>query len=64
MDQEESIICPITRKIFLEPVITNTWITYEKNSIEKWMKIKNTCPMTNQKTTLITPNFKIKNDVD
>lgn len=43
----EEFICPITGKVMLDPVTTKLGHCYEKTAIEKWTRIKPTCPMTN-----------------
>lgn len=40
------LICPITMKIFTDPVICSDGFTYEKSAIEIWFKSNNTSPMT------------------
>lgn len=60
MNEEIDLTCPITRQIFLEPVITNTKITYEKTEINFWMRKHEHCPMTNQKITSFKPNLETK----
>ena len=39
-------ICPISRELFKEPVLADDGFFYEKNEIEKWLKAKNTSPLT------------------
>ncbi|XP_004506267.1 E3 ubiquitin-protein ligase PUB23-like [Cicer arietinum] len=59
-------VCPISFQIMKEPVTTITGITYDKESIEKWlMKAKNcVCPVTNQSlprsSEYLTPNHTLK----
>lgn len=47
-------ICPITDQLFLNPVLANDGIYYEKEAIEKWLKVKKTSPMTREKIRTIT----------
>ncbi|KAL9653614.1 hypothetical protein ABK040_000531 [Willaertia magna] len=42
----EKFICPISQQIMNNPVIIETGHTFDKNSIEEWLKSKNTCPIT------------------
>jgi len=58
--------CPITGDIFHEPVMCDSGITYERQAIAKWVKLKTTnnifqiptakCPITNK---LISRNFVV-----
>lgn len=43
---EDLIVCPITRQVFLHPVILSSKITYEKSAILKWLDDNNICPIT------------------
>jgi hypothetical protein len=43
---KELIYCPISREIFLEPVLIQSGYTFEKEYIDKWFKNNNTCPLT------------------
>jgi ankyrin repeat protein len=45
----EEIICPLSYQIFLDPVMLETGITYEKDFIMEWLQKNNTCPKTLQK---------------
>lgn len=45
-NQRDIFICPISRKLFNEPVLADDGFFYEKNEIEKWLKTKNTSPLT------------------
>lgn len=43
-------VCPISLEIMKDPVTLPTGITYDRDSIEKWLYVKknNTCPVTKQ----------------
>lgn len=41
----ESITCPITQDVMIEPVTGSDGHTYEKNAIERWLREKNTSPL-------------------
>ena len=60
----ENLTCPITRQIFLKPVITNTGFTYEKEAICKWIEKSKKCPQSKLKITNIFESFLIKNLVE
>ncbi|KAF8101743.1 hypothetical protein N665_0201s0064 [Sinapis alba] len=68
MDEEIEIppffLCPITLEIMKDPVIVSTGITYDRDSIEKWLfsAKKNSCPVTKQDITDVdlTPNHTLR----
>lgn len=57
-------ICPISLEIMKDPVTLSTGITYDRESIEKWLYTKKnvTCPITKQVLTDIelTPNHTLR----
>jgi len=62
-----SFICPISQELMRNPVIvTESGQTYEKSSIETWLKNKNTDPLTNiqLKSKNIIPNYALKGAID
>ncbi|XP_058472348.1 WD repeat, SAM and U-box domain-containing protein 1-like [Solea solea] len=59
----DEFLCPITRELMKDPVIAADGYSYERESIESWIRGKNrTSPMTNLllQTTLLTPNRSLK----
>ncbi|XP_069009819.1 WD repeat, SAM and U-box domain-containing protein 1-like [Embiotoca jacksoni] len=59
----DEFLCPITRELMKDPVIAADGYSYERESIENWIRGKNkTSPMTNLplQTTLLTPNRSLK----
>ncbi|CAH8387231.1 unnamed protein product [Eruca vesicaria subsp. sativa] len=68
MDEEIEIppffLCPISLEIMKDPVIVSTGITYDRDSIEKWLFSgkKNSCPVTKQDITDadLTPNHTLR----
>ena len=74
MEQEMEVsvppyfLCPISLQIMKDPVIVPTGITYDRDSIEKWVYTnKNTtCPVTkqaliiNQDSDFLTPNHTLR----
>ncbi|KAJ0976666.1 hypothetical protein J5N97_012140 [Dioscorea zingiberensis] len=58
-------ICPISLQIMKDPVITISGITYERESIERWLFTDHntTCPLTNQPLphdSHLTPNHTLR----
>ena len=59
-DINSSFLCPISMEIMKEPVVAGDGYTYDKTSIQKWFKTKDTSPITNLKIdTIITPNITL-----
>ncbi|XP_029980330.1 WD repeat, SAM and U-box domain-containing protein 1 isoform X1 [Sphaeramia orbicularis] len=59
----DEFLCPITRELMRDPVIAADGYSYERESIQSWIRGKNkTSPMTNLplQTTLLTPNRSLK----
>jgi len=54
-----SLICPITKDIFIEPVIALDGRTYEKTAIEYWFKDNHKSPETGEQlsSTILIPNM-------
>ncbi|XP_071698801.1 E3 ubiquitin-protein ligase PUB23-like [Rutidosis leptorrhynchoides] len=57
-------VCPISLGIMKDPVTLSTGITYDRESIEKWLYVKknNTCPVTKQVLldVELTPNHTVR----
>jgi hypothetical protein len=55
-------LCPITYELLREPVVLADGHTYEKLSIEKWLKSHKTSPLTSEilSYTTIIPNINLK----
>uniref|UniRef100_A0A671YUR5 WD repeat, SAM and U-box domain-containing protein 1 n=1 Tax=Sparus aurata TaxID=8175 RepID=A0A671YUR5_SPAAU len=63
----DEFLCPITRELMRDPVIAADGYSYERDSIESWIRGKNkTSPMTNLplQTTLLTPNRSLKSAIE
>ncbi|KAJ0458129.1 putative U box domain, Zinc finger, RING/FYVE/PHD-type [Helianthus annuus] len=60
-------VCPISLEIMKDPVTLSTGITYDRESIEKWLCTKNhdTCPITRQALTDIEliPNHTLRRSI-
>ncbi|KAJ3707584.1 hypothetical protein LUZ61_011289 [Rhynchospora tenuis] len=55
--------CPISLDLMRDPVIASTGITYDRQSIEKWLEMGNkSCPATNQQITQdeLIPNHALR----
>nr|XP_043609976.1 U-box domain-containing protein 9-like [Erigeron canadensis] len=55
--------CPLSKEIMRDPVIISTGKTYDRCSIQKWLKAGNrTCPRTQQvlSHTILTPNHLVR----
>ncbi|XP_061924784.1 WD repeat, SAM and U-box domain-containing protein 1-like [Entelurus aequoreus] len=62
-DCPEEFVCPISRELMKDPVIAADGFSYERESMESWLRgKKRSSPMTNLllKTTLLTPNRALK----
>ena len=55
------LVCPITKELMKDPVITNGGQTYERKAIEEWMRRQKTDPLTRDTITCLIPNFAVKN---
>jgi hypothetical protein len=57
------IVCPISKEIMKDPVITNNGISYEKKDILKWLEKYKNCPITGEylDTSLLISNIQLKN---
>ncbi|KAL9657201.1 hypothetical protein ABK040_011423 [Willaertia magna] len=64
--QLEKHTCPISQQLMIDPVIIESGHTFERDSIEEWLKSNNTCPITRKKikTTLILPNINAKSTIN
>lgn len=65
MDNDD-LICPITLVQMADPVIDREGNTYERSSIERWVREHGTSPLTNRPLTLdqLHPNRAIKRIID
>ncbi len=64
---EEAFLCPITLRIMVDPVIVNeTGHTFERASIEKWLRRSLTNPMTNDRLSNpeLIPNRALANAIE
>ena len=59
------LMCPITRTLMIDPVIASDGFTYERESIENWLRSNRTSPNTREfmRNNLI-PNLALKNLIE
>ena len=57
------IVCPISKEIMKNLVITDNGISYERKDILKWLEKNKTCPITGEylDTSLLISNIQLKN---
>lgn len=62
MRMRDEFMCPITQELLREPVVAFDGHTYEKSSIEKWIKSRSISPMTGEemRDKSLTPNLNLK----
>lgn len=62
MRMRDEFMCPITQELLREPVVAFDGHTYEKSSIEKWIKSRSISPMTGEemKDKNLLPNLNLK----
>ena len=58
----QTMMCPISQTLMNDPVVTPYGISYERNSIEEWLKNHDTDPMTHQHLTkdMLVTNYTLK----
>lgn len=59
-----SITCPISKNIFVNPVHASDGYIYEYEYLKKWLKIKNISPINNQIITNYTTSYTMKSLVN
>jgi len=62
----EIYLCPISLQLMTDPVINPYGITYNRNSIEKWLKKSDQDPVTKKKLTknMLFPNYALKSLIE
>ncbi|KAL9657177.1 hypothetical protein ABK040_011399 [Willaertia magna] len=58
--------CPISQQLMIDPVTIETGQTYDRKTIEEWLKSKNTCPITRAtlKSKSLARNVILKDTID
>jgi hypothetical protein len=61
-----SLICPITLEIFIEPVIGSDCHTYERTAIINWLQRKEISPMTYEPMSInsLRSNLAMRNTIE
>ena len=61
-DIKESFRCPISSEVMTDPVSTESGHTYDRKSIERWLRSNNRDPMTNEVLTSkqLRPNHSLR----
>jgi hypothetical protein len=62
----EIYLCPISLQLMTDPVINPYGITYNRDSIEKWLKKSDKDPVTKKKLTknMLFPNYALKSLIE
>ncbi|CAF3419238.1 unnamed protein product [Rotaria sp. Silwood1] len=62
----DPLSCPLTLKLFRDPVVAQDGHTYERKAIEEWIRKKGTSPLTDQPLSIenLIPNRAMKKIVD
>jgi hypothetical protein len=61
----EELICPLTNKLFLQPVKFEDGTIFEKQAIEKWMELFDANPINGNKlSNNYVPDYKISSEVN
>ncbi len=62
----ELLMCPLSKKLFQDPVVTNHGQTYERSALKNWMDKENSnCdPISKKPITFLIKNFSISSLVD
>ena len=65
-DIPEQYICPITKKIMIDPVMAFDGYCYEKKAIENYLKNHNKSPKTGEHTkyNIVFPNHRLKQEIE
>ncbi|CAF4149729.1 unnamed protein product, partial [Adineta steineri] len=64
--EEYDLVCPITLRVFRDPVTAADGHTYERQAIVRWIKEHGTSPLTRQPLNIddLLPNYDVKDAVD
>jgi hypothetical protein len=65
-DIPQNYLCPISYEIMIDPVITPYGISYDRESIEKWLTDKDFDPITHKKLNknMLIPNYALKSLIE
>ncbi len=56
---KEDLCCPITRELFVDPVVASDGIVYERAAIHRWMKVRLQSPITKVRLSPVLYESKI-----
>jgi len=61
----ESYFCPLTKELFIDPVVTSDGNTFERHAIEQWLRTNDASPLTKEKleNKLLFPNPLIQKHI-
>lgn len=61
-----SLVCPICLRVPLDPVVTNSGVSYDRSCIKAYLAIDNSDPTTGQPCTSydLKPNYMLRNVID
>lgn len=59
---QKELECSITQHIMIDPVVTSTGFTFERDAIVRWVNQKGTCPRSKKKMDVIniSPSHSIR----
>ena len=61
-DLPKEFYCPLTKRLMKDPVVDTEGNTYEREAIERWLRVQSSSPITNRYLSLdmLTPDAKLK----
>ena len=65
-DIPQNYLCPISYQLMTDPVITPYGISYDRKSIEKWLKVNKIDPIAHKKLdkNMLIPNYALKSIIE
>eukprot|EP01028_Stygiella_incarcerata_P004420 TRINITY_DN1966_c0_g1_i3.p1 TRINITY_DN1966_c0_g1~~TRINITY_DN1966_c0_g1_i3.p1 ORF type:complete len:136 (-),score=33.01 TRINITY_DN1966_c0_g1_i3:134-541(-) len=62
----DEFLCPITRAVMIDPVVTMDGHTYDRDAIARWLQDSDRSPMTNRplSSKQLIPNLTLKKVID
>lgn len=62
---ENHLLCPITQEVMIDPVIAKDGVTYERETITKWLELRGTSPISREPmVSEFVPNRLVKGLID
>ena len=61
----QEFYCPLTKRLMKDPVIDNDGNTYEREAIERWLRVQSSSPITNGHLSVdqLRPNRELKSKI-